>query len=214
VRVVVLSALCLVAGCDGLFGLTHLRSPGDDDDASVSDTTGDSHTADAMTDGGRTPDAYVQKNCIELGYTSQIGGSATHYRNSGGVKRSWTAAEVDCQDDAAPANNVHTHLVVLSDDVEASNVYSGVMFSPVGESFWIGLSDQITANNFKWVTDEVTGYPAASMGAPWEVGEASGGAGEDCVVDSPMIKMSDVPCAVQHLYACECDANPVNENNF
>jgi len=213
VRLVVLSAL-LLAGCDSLFGLTHLRDRSSvDADASLTDTGIDTPSLDAGTD-GRSVDAYVQKTCAQLGYTIQIAGSTTFYRGSGGVQKTWIAAEIDCEDDSSLSNLVRTHLVVLSGDVEASNVYSGVLFSNAPGGFWIGLSDRIVSQNFKWVTNEPTGYPPAATGSPWASGQASNGAGEDCVVDSSQVTMDDVPCTENHYYACECDSFDPKPGNF
>lgn len=207
-RLVVLSALCL-AGCDGLFGLNHIRDPGDDDDAAVDDAHQlDGRPIDATDD--RMPDAYQQKNCVQLGYGLIIGGSTTHYR-TGATQKSWIAAEIDCQDDVSAANNVHTHLVVLESDIEASNVYSGVLFSNAPGGFWVGYSDRVTSGNFKWVTDEVTSYPP-SMGGPWETGQPDNSG--DCLLTTTQIRIDDVNCNEVHYYACECDVNPVDPNNF
>lgn len=190
-----------------MFGLTRVHDHG---------STGD---RDAAVDGpGRSDgavdsvvaDAYVQKNCVQLGYTILIG--ASHYRGSGSTLASWTDAETDCEDDAAPANLFHTHLVVLSSDVEASGVYTNVIGS-AGE-FWIGLSDRVVSNNFKWVTNETTGYPPNNSGPPWVTGEPSGGAGEDCVRENTTVNMLDTVCATPHLYACECDMYAPNHASF
>lgn len=202
-------ALCVVAstGCDALFGLTPVHGHGSagDDDAAVDGT----RPADAMVD-GVVADAYVQKTCVELGYTITSGTS--HYRSVGQTQATWTAAEQDCEDDAAPANIFHTHLVVLSSDLEASNVYSMVVNS--AGDYWVGLSDRVTANTFKWVTNEPTGYPAANTGPPWATGEPSGGAGEDCVRENSTINMYDTLCDNNRYYACECDTYAPNHANF
>jgi hypothetical protein len=213
VRHVVLSAL-LLTGCDSLFGLTHLhdRGSGADDDAAVDSAMVDTKLVDALPDS--PPDAYVQKTCTQLGYATQISGSTTFYRNSGGIQKTWIAAELDCEDDSSISNLVRTHLVVLSSDVEASNVYSGVLFSAAPGGFWIGLTDRIASGNFKWVTSEPTGYPPAATGSPWAPGQSSNGAGEDCVVDSSQVTMDDVPCTEPHYYACECDSFDPKPGNY
>jgi hypothetical protein len=209
VRLVAISALYLVAstGCDALFGLTPVPGPGSGNHDAMIDSPS-MRPADAAVDG--PPDAYVQKTCLQLGYTITIGTS--HYRSLGMVTATWTDAEADCEDDASSANMYRTHLVVLSNDVEASNVYSMVIGS--AGDFWVGLSDRVVANNFKWVTNEPTGYPPANTGAPWATGEPSGGAGEDCVRDNSSVNMYDTICDNSRFYACECDLYAPIHANF
>jgi hypothetical protein len=210
VRVLVLGALIFVTGCDALFGLTHVRADapgaGDDDDGAVLTDGPTDAPPDAMVD------AYVQKTCAQLGYNLTIGGSTSRYRSLGQTTADWVTAEADCEDDAAAANNVHTHLAVIGDDTEGSNVFSQVVFS--AGDFWVGLSDRKSSNNFKWVTDESTGgYPPLTQ-PPWGTGEPSGGAGEDCVIISPADHFFDKTCTEPKFYACECDSHAVNPASF
>ena len=206
-------SVLVLAGCDSLFGLTHLHDRSKD--AAVTDGLIDTsaQAVDAAPD-SRPLDAFVQKGCSELGYALQVASSTTFYRNSGTAQGTWLEAELDCEDDSTAPNLVRTHLVVLSSDVEASNVYSGVMFSNAPNGFWVGLSDRVVSGNFKWVTDQPTGYPPAATGSPWASGEPSNGAGEDCVFDTAQVTMHDGPCTEKRHYACECDVHAPKPANY
>jgi hypothetical protein len=207
VRLVAISALVLVAGCDGLFGLTHVPNP--DGDAAI-DASGDGATSDSLVD-AKMIDAFVPKTCNELGYTRQVSsGSTTWYRNGGTTKKTWINAELDCADDSTAANDVHTHLVVLSNDQEAGGVHVDVLFSADAGGYWTGLTDRVAPGTYRWVTNEGPGYPP-SMGSPWGTGQPNGSGG--CVVFDNF-SMFDVSCIETHFFACECDAFPQDSTHF
>lgn len=204
-----LSALLVATGCDGVFGLTRLHEHASDDDASV-DALGDGAPSDTPGD-AKMIDAYVQKTCAELGYTLQVSsGSSTRYRNGGTTKKTWLNAELDCADDASAANNVHTHLVVLSNDQEAGGIHIDVLGSADAGGYWTGLTDRAAAGTYRWVTNEGPGYPPAS-GSPWGTGQPNGSGG--CVVFDNF-SMFDVSCIETHFFACECDAFAEDTTHF
>lgn len=189
-RVGVLGAVVLLAGCDQIFGVPAPATDARTVDAAARDSSDEQDAAiDAPPDA--PPDAPVA--CPS---SYPFGRNASRYRYAS-TAASWTAAAADCADDLA-SPTLHTHLVVMGSDQERSFVQALEAFTDP----WVGLSDR--RGTMQWVTAENVPVPLASDPA-WATGEPSGGAGEDCVF-MKTADYSDDLCAAVRTYFCECDA--------
>src|SRR6185436_1146342 len=103
--------------------------------------------------------------------------------------------------------SMYTHLAVVSTAAEVTLIQN---FAVANGSVWIGLADSALDGTFVWVTDENTGGYPPPTGAPWDTGEPSGGAAEDCVYEAPAGTFADNNCAATFRSVCECDAFPNN----
>jgi len=104
----------------------------------------------------------------------------------------WSAALADCE-------SIGATLIAVS-DADENAVADGLLTQPI----WIGLSDQQTEGNFRWVNRAPTNYTNWEASAP-----TIGGDGRDCVLlGSPTGEWTDAPCGDAHAYVCECDPAP------
>lgn len=233
-------ALLAVGGCDRLFALVEVVAIKDasldlqdgqgDIDAPAdgpSDASGDGVPGDAMTDArpidapgdaptdARPIDAMSDARPIDapgpvcpVTYGNARGASTYLHVATAAT---WTAAQAVCLSHQITGATKYTHLAVVSDDPERSYLYS--MVSGSDGVHWLGYSDRITANTFRWVTDE-TGYPG-SGDFPWASGQPSTAAGDDCVRMTTIVEFQATTCsAATHHYVCECDDHPNNPANY
>lgn len=120
---------------------------------------------------------------------------------------SWDVAVEVCKTDQAGVHggNLHTHLVVLSDNAEFADVL-GLAGSSM---FWIGLHDQQVPLEFHWVSTEdamLAGVYPPPNGSPWLGGEPNNNNDNERCVDISMNAFDDEVCSVPLAYVCECDA--------
>jgi hypothetical protein len=118
---------------------------------------------------------------------------------------SWDDARTSCRNQTNELTP-SIHLVVFSNDEERAAVRTAFP----GFKTWIGLSDRVMTNVWRWVTAENTGaYPPAT-GLPWKGGQPNDGGGgdEDCVVMESGGELDDRPCTDTEEFLCECDAFP------
>ena len=189
----------LLAGCSQFLGLdTPARI-----DASGG---GDGPRSDSMAADAK-PDGAAPATC-PISYSLVTGLSASHYRVSMN-NASWDAAQAACLSDQPLNSTRHTHLVVITDDMELAAITSAMP-----NDAWIGLSDRITEGTYLWVTDETTTYPPAS-GAPWGTNEPQAGTTVNCVVlamSVGQLKMQN--CGNQRGYICECDNHAADATHY
>ncbi len=148
----------------------------------------------AVVDGAPSIDAAPAATC-PADYPA-IGGS--RYRIVTAVA-TWGDARGDCADDGAT-----THLVVVGSEAE------NLGLALLNAKLWIGLSDRVTTDSWRWVTLEDTLSIPAS-GPPWKSGQPNdgGGGAEDCVVMEAGGGWDDRQCDNDtNAYVCECDAFP------
>ena len=190
---IVLAATLASAGCARLLGL---ESPELGD---AGPAAGDGAASGDALDGGVVdgrPDALVTSNACPTSY--QIIPFSGTYRFVT-ASAPWGIAASDCADDAVPNSSKHTHLAVITANMEYS-----ALASMVTTDNWIGLSDLATEGTLIWVTAESTTYPPAS-GSPWDINEPKNQASVDCVrlAVSGLFSMND--CSNSRRYICECD---------
>jgi hypothetical protein len=116
--------------------------------------------------------------------------------------RTWAAAHLDCKSlDVDPNDATYTHLVVLTDGIEAGVVV------PATEDAWIGLRFlSIPAPGaWHWVTDE---FPD-DTNAPWEDGKPVDQASQSCAnLENSTVQIDNSGCGAMKAYVCECDEFP------
>lgn len=119
-----------------------------------------------------------------------------------GTNLGWLAAESACEQDGPG-----THLVVIDDTAENTTVDA----ISAASRTWIGYSDLITADSWRWVTSQ----PALDDG--WDTG--GGGADEpdgtgDCAAIDQNGSWQDQSCADSRDYVCECDGRSADPDAF
>ena len=123
----------------------------------------------------------------------------------------WPDAEVACVADGAQFQ-MRTHLVVLSPD--EYDVLDGFT---TGTSVWVGLTNQVTLDDFKWVTDEDVPVPPPHM-APWLMSEPTLVDDQRCVERHEVggtLGLADAPCVTQtERFVCECDLLPEDPSHI
>jgi hypothetical protein len=190
-------ALILLAGCSQLLGL--------DSPAHV-DANSDGPRSDAMSADGKA-DGAVPATC-PISYSIVTGLSTSRYRVSMN-NTSWDAAQAACLGDQPPGNTRHTHLAVVTDDMELAAITAAAT-----NDQWIGLSDRVTEGTYVWVTDEVTAYPPTS-GTPWGTNEPQAGTTINCVVASKSGGQLRVQqCGNARSYICECDGHANDTTHY
>jgi hypothetical protein len=121
----------------------------------------------------------------------------------------WEAAVADCADDELGGSPLRTHLVVFDDEAERSFVNAMVPGIP----HWIGLSDRVVADDWRWVTLEPIVYYPGPTGGPWDVGEPDGEG--DCALMMGTAEFDDRPCnSGTARYICECDVYPDTPSQY
>jgi hypothetical protein len=201
------------AGCELVFPLDGETSPPPGDGAAGDGAASDGPASDGPTRDGPTRD----------GPTSPISDASpppwcppqyvpvgdTWYRFAAATEHSWTNAAARCVDDTVLAGpGRYTHLAVISDNTEQAAILSHIGATPW---VWIGYSDRIAENMFRWVTLE----PSAVMLA-WQPGQPDNGAGsgpQNCV-RLGAVGLDDNFCTVSHPYVCECDAHPDDPSQY
>ena len=154
---------------------------------------------DAPTGAELAQDAMLDAapNVCPTSYNRAITATMSKYRVVTAAT-TWTAAAADCADDLAGTPK-HTHLVVITSDLELSQVDA----LDANMIAWAGISDRKTQGAFLHVTAEPTTYPTA-MGPPWATNQPNMGAGLDCV-EMTLAQLSTRLCTEQKGYYCECD---------
>ena len=130
-------------------------------------------------------------------YPMLVAGLTSHYRVVS-PGQSWVTAERDCESDGG-------HLAIIDDDAE--NVWlTSIATQAVTASgssnqlIWIGLGDQRTEGEFRWVNGATLGQTY------WAANEPSSLNGnEDCVEIRKTGEWNDDHCAAKLSYVCECD---------
>jgi hypothetical protein len=118
----------------------------------------------------------------------------------------WEAARTSCRNQTNELTP-SIHLVVFSNDQERAAVRTAFPNSKL----WIGLSDRVMTNVWRWVTAEDNGAYPPTTGSPWKAGQPNdGGSGEeDCVVMENSGELDDRSCSNDtEQFLCECDAFP------
>lgn len=203
-RLVAISALFVAStGCDALFGLTRVAGT---DDGHVEDASSDADhrstdaAIDAPVDAPRTPGCPA--NYI------QIGTLANRYRTATPIV-DWPTAEQLCEADRGNFA-LYTHLVVFATDNERSMVNALVS----GSVRWIGLSDRIVDQTYRWVSTENPVYPPLTA---WTSNGPDTTPGADCgemLGNSDLQMTGCMPQPVGLTFICECDAFPVDKTHF
>ncbi len=127
--------------------------------------------------------------------------------------KTWEQAEAHCRDQEMVGGSGRTHLVVLDDDLERSAVFA--RFGSTRR--WIGLTDRIDDDQFRWVTIQGTGGYPGNSGGPWGPNEPRNGLGdsEDCVwMSAQMGQLADDSCEQNEQFVCECDAFAEDPTRF
>ena len=128
------------------------------------------------------------------------GESGSAYRS--GAALAWLAAESACE-----ADGPGTHLVVIDDTAENATVDA---ISSASRT-WIGYSDVVDPDTWRWVTSE------PGFGGGWDTG--GGGADEpdgtgDCATMDQNGSWQDQSCADSRDYVCECDGRSADPDAF
>lgn len=204
VRLLLVVTALASAGCDNLFGLRHIEPGTPPIDSHLAD--GVASPADAASDGGIS-DGLVDIGCPVMYRTFNTG--TYRFVNA---PTTWQLAQADCLDDTGVMSSMHTHLAVVANDQELSALYFTVAGS--AGDLWIGLSDRVTPNTYRWVTAEPVQYPPDS-GSPWGMGQPSRDADEECILEhAATTLLDDTACSTMALYVCECDAFPDAAANY
>jgi hypothetical protein len=120
----------------------------------------------------------------------------------------WLAQENLCAADQIPGATRFTHLAVIVSDNERSR-----LTAQQPRRSWIGNSDRKTEMLYLWVTNEVGTLPLG--GAPWTSTEPDhANAADDCVEMNGVADYAESDCAAVLPAWCECDASPVQPQNF
>jgi len=123
-------------------------------------------------------------------YAAMLPGSNSRYR-AVGPALSWLGAEQDCADDGQG-----THLIVIGSETERSGLRS-----LLDDDVWIGYSDRVAEDEFRWVTGVDLPFEAWASGRP---DDANGD--EDCAQQKRRSgEWDDQSCTDLYLYVCECD---------
>jgi hypothetical protein len=118
----------------------------------------------------------------------------------------WLAAELRCEAlDLELGDAAHTHLAVLSDELELNKVRYPDGFVEA----WIGITDRVVRDEWLWVTDE------AIPSIVWGSGEPDDPDADRCGrVDAGDFMIHDTGCAAAMPYVCECDGFAVDTTHL
>jgi hypothetical protein len=132
-------------------------------------------------------------------YAQAIAASSSRYRVVT-EPLAWAGAEADCADDGGGA-----HLAVIGSEAERAGVDD-----LLNAGLWIGLSDRVTEDTFRWVTGAASPFTAWGSGKPDDPDGT-----EDCVEQRRnMPNWDDLPCTDQLAYVCECDGQPPDPSTY
>jgi hypothetical protein len=149
----------------------------------------DAPTTTTNPDATAPPDAGPPAGC-PTGYVADpVTGTGYRYDHT---HRDWYAAEDDCEHDGDG-----THLAVITTDAELA-----VLAAQVGSTqIWVGVSDTVHEDEFRWVTGDDAGF------LPWKAGEPNhaGPYGEDCVELADGAYNDESCTHTKEPYLCECD---------
>ena len=115
------------------------------------------------------------------------------------IPKTWWSAEDDCVSQGG-------HLASITSDSENSVVYDlrGNLTSQFLD-IWIGLSDTVRENKFRWIDDDTVSYTM------WDNGEPNNRPFQgDCVRMVSSGKWSDTPCWRHRQYVCETSSQPAS----
>ncbi|MBA3464419.1 MAG: C-type lectin domain-containing protein [Deltaproteobacteria bacterium] len=204
-RALVGGLLVGLCGCDAadLFGLH--RAPDAQIDTPVFDAPADSGIdapVDAAIDappGADCPASYVTVDITTL--------PSARYRYLG-TPQTWAIAQAACAADQIPGSTRYTHLAVINTDNERSK-----LTAQQPRRGWIGVSDRKTESLYLWVTNEQSALPSSS--AAWSTGEPDQtNPDDDCVEMNGVADYAESDCNALLPAWCECDASPIQLQNF
>jgi hypothetical protein len=126
---------------------------------------------------------YKRTTPVMNGFTSQNNYNGhSYYRSTGSMV--WTAAKQACL-------NMGGHLVTVTTAAENSFIFG------LWPSGWIGLTDEVVENQWRWVTNETYSYTS------WNGGEPNNAGNEDYVQFVGGGKWNDLPNSVSLPYVLE-----------
>jgi len=138
---------------------------------------------------------------IDFACPSAYSPIGTHHYRMSTHHQLWMGAEAECVADGADFQ-MRTHLVVLAPDEYA--VLDGFTN---GLAVWVGLTNQVSLTDFKWVTDEDVPVPPPNM-PPWLPNDPTLATDQRCVERhnvNGVLGLADAPCTQDEDFVCECD---------
>jgi len=136
------------------------------------------HSGTVRTEGnvavpGVTVNLYKRTTPVITGFTNQQNYNGhSYYRSTGSAF--WSAAKAACE-------NMGGHLVTVTSAAENSFIFN------LWPSGWIGLTDEVTEGQWRWVTGETYSYSS------WNSGEPNNAGNEDYVQFVGSGRWNDLP---------------------
>ena len=136
------------------------------------------HSGTIRTEGnvavpGVTVNLYKRTTPVITGFTNQQNYNGhSYYRSTGSAF--WSAAKAACE-------NMGGHLVTITSAAENSFIFN------LWPSGWIGLTDEVTEGQWRWVTGETYSYSS------WNSGEPNNAGNEDYVQFVGSGRWNDLP---------------------
>lgn len=146
------------------------------------------HSGTIRTEGnvaipGVTVNLYKRTTPVITGFTNQQNYNGhSYYRSTGSAF--WSAAKTACE-------NMGGHLVTVTSAAENSFIFN------LWPSGWIGLTDEVTEGQWRWVTGETYSYSS------WNSGEPNNAGNEDYVQFVGGGRWNDLPNNVSLPYVLE-----------
>jgi len=146
------------------------------------------HSGTIRTEGnvavpGVTVNLYKRTTPVITGFTNQQNYNGhSYYRSTGSAF--WSAAKAACE-------NMGGHLVTVTSAAENSFIFN------LWPSGWIGLTDEVTEGQWRWVTGETYSYSS------WNSGEPNNAGNEDYVQFVGGGRWNDLPNNVSLPYVLE-----------
>lgn len=109
--------------------------------------------------------------------------------------RNWNEAREQCIQQGQD-------LVILNNAAEQTWVFDTLIQTLGDAPIWIGLSDQESEGDFRWVDGSVPGFSA------WYPGEPNDSGGEDCTVAASDGFWNDLACSASLFSVCEAPCEP------
>src|SRR5262245_44151063 len=207
---------CL-AGCDKTFGLLYVGPA--PIDAPLDDGPVDM-PVDGPVDGAVDGPVDAPRACPAT-YSLMIGSSNSRYRHIA-LDAPWNTAQTLCLNDEMGITR-HTHLVVLSNETERTQLFAALKTAGLTKNVWIGLTDIKNEGTFRWVTAQSVGVPPNGQNPPWAAGQPDNNSttpgGQDCVrMIAPNAmdegRYDDVEGIANFELVCECDDFPAVPANY